>query len=98
MKKFFPLLVLGLVTSLTACASAAPEPTPSTSIIKFSIPDPLPADVTASGVVLAGILLTSGDIAKAVEEGLISPAEVDLARIAVKANRLGDWADLASQK
>jgi hypothetical protein len=58
----------------------------------------LPEGVTAQGVVLAAYLLSSGDIALAVEEALVSPEEVELARKAIAENNLQDWADRASEE
>ncbi len=58
----------------------------------------LPEGVTAQGVVLAAYLLSSGDVALAVEEALVSPEEVELARKAIAENNLQDWADRASEE
>jgi hypothetical protein len=56
----------------------------------------LPEGVSAKGVLLAAYLLRSGDISLAVEEALVSPAEVELARQAIAENTLQDWVDRAS--
>ena len=58
----------------------------------------LPEGVTAQGVVLAAYLLSSGDIAIAVEEALVSPEEVELARKAIAENNLQEWVDRASEE
>jgi hypothetical protein len=58
----------------------------------------LPEGVTAQGVVLAAYLLSSGDIALAVEEALVSPEEVELARKAIAENNLQEWVDRASEE
>lgn len=58
----------------------------------------LPEGVTAEGVVLAAYLLSSGDITRAVEEALVSPGEVDLAREAISEGSLQEWIDRASRK
>lgn len=55
-----------------------------------------PEGVTAKGVLLAAYLLRSGDISLAVEEALVSPAEVELAREAIAENTLRDWVERAS--
>jgi hypothetical protein len=47
-------------------------------------------------VLLAAYLLRSGDISLAVEEALVSPAEVELAREAIAENTLQDWVERAS--
>ena len=57
----------------------------------------LPEGVTAQGVVLAAYLLSGGDIALAVEETLVSPEEVELARKAIAENSLQEWVDRASE-
>jgi len=57
-----------------------------------------PEGVTAQGVVLAAYLLSSGDIALAVEEALVSPEEVELARKAIAENNLQEWVDRASDE
>ena len=57
----------------------------------------LPEGVTAQGVVLAAYLLTNGDVALAVEEALVSPEEVELARKAIAEETLQEWVDRASQ-
>ena len=63
-----------------------------------SIELPLPEGVTAEGVLLAAYLITSGDISLAVEQALVSPSEVELARKAMDEDTLQDWVDLASTK
>jgi hypothetical protein len=71
---------------------------------EVSVPDTLgtelvlPEGVTAEGVLLAAYLLTSGDITRAVEEALVSPAEVDLAREALTQGSLQEWVERASKK
>jgi hypothetical protein len=57
----------------------------------------LPEGVTARGVVLAAYLLSSGDIARAVEEALVSPDEVELARQALAEGSLQEWVNRASE-
>ena len=58
----------------------------------------LPEGVTAHGVLLAAYLLTSGDIARAVEEALVSPAEVDTARDAIAKGSLQEWVERATKQ
>jgi len=58
----------------------------------------LPEGVTAQGVLLAAYLLTNGDIARAVEEALVSPAEVDTARDAIAKGSLQEWVEKAINK
>lgn len=69
-----------------------------TSTNPDSIELPLSDGVTANGVLLAAYLITSGDIALAVEQALVSPDEVELARKAIDDGTLQEWVDLASTK
>ena len=59
------------------------------------VPSPLPANVTARGVVLATVIIATGNVVSAVEAGLVSPEEVDLAREAIAQGRIQDWVDAA---
>lgn len=100
------IIGLGLAALLLAagCASnvAEPEQTPEDEVVvEQDSGDPeleLPEGVTAQGVILAAYLLISGDISQAVEEALVSPEEVELARKAIAENRLQEFVDLASAK
>jgi hypothetical protein len=88
------LAVAGLLLT-TGCAAENP------GLTKISEQDSpahktLPEGVTAKGVLLAAYLLRSGDISLAVEEALVSPAEVELARQAIAENTLQDWVERAS--
>ena len=47
--------------------------------------------VRASGVLLAAVLLATGDVTGAVAEGIVSPEEVDAAVAAVAAGDLDRW-------
>lgn len=55
----------------------------------------VPAGVSAKGVVLAALILANGDGVQAVEEGLVSPNEVELALKAIAEGNLQEWVDLA---
>jgi hypothetical protein len=57
----------------------------------------LPEGSTAEGVVLAAVLIPNGDITRAVEEGLVTPEEVELALAAIAEGNLQDWVDLAQK-
>ena len=88
------VVTLGMIPlSMAGCASSSVAPT----VVDNGIPTPLPADVSASGVVLAAYLMTSGDIESAVAEGLVSPTEVDLAKKAIADGTLESWVELAQQ-
>lgn len=47
--------------------------------------------VDADDVLLAGLLLTVGDIDRALAEGLVNPDEVDAAIAALEAGMMADW-------
>ena len=93
-------LVIGLVVILTAglglfltnksTDSAVTEQTNSS----FEVP----SGVKPEAVVLAALLIENGDIVTAVEEGLVSPEEVELARKAIAENTLQDWVNAAENK
>lgn len=69
---------------VTACAAV---PTSESAILTA----PLPADVSAEKVVLAAILLTTSDIDAAVADGVVTPAEVDAAALAIKDGTVDLW-------
>jgi len=91
----FTLAVAGLLLT-TGCA---PEDPRLTRIIEQDSPAvlALPEGVTPEGVLLAAYILRSGDISLAVEEALVSPAEVELAIQAIAENTLQDWVERASK-
>lgn len=77
-----------VVGALSGCSSA----TESAEGIVVTAPD----DVTAQGVVLAAVLLSTADITAVVAEGLVTPAEVDAARAAIADGTLGEWRERAA--
>lgn len=58
----------------------------------------LPTDVSAQGVVLAAVLLSTSDIELALTEGLVTPAEVDLAQAALDDGTLQQWQQRAERE
>lgn len=52
-------------------------------------------NVSAEAVVLAAILVANGDAAAAVEQGLVSPVEVEAAIKAIADGTLQEWVNLA---
>lgn len=58
---------------------------------------PVSDTVSAEGVVLAAVLLSTADIEASVAEGLVTPDEVDEARRAIAAGTLDEWRELAEQ-
>ena len=93
------LILAGLVLVGCVGPDAPPEEEPaappSDEVEAYA---PLPPGVTAQGVVLASLLLASGDIERAVEAALVSPEEVELARDAIEAGTLQEWIDWASSE
>lgn len=57
-----------------------------------------PDSITAKGVILAAVLLSTADITASVAEGLVTPAEVDAAREAIKDGTLDEWRQKAEQE
>lgn len=104
MKKAIAVLSLSSLTVvlMAGCASAplseslAEEPAVVEQVEKVATLE-LPDGSTAEGVVLAAFLLNSGDISRAIEEGLVTPEEVDLALAAIEDNTLQDWVSLAEE-
>lgn len=70
---------------MTGCASVPASP--ESAILN----GPLPEDVTAKNVLAAAILLSTSDIDGAVAEGLVTPAEVDAAKVAIEDGTLDLW-------
>lgn len=58
---------------------------------------PVSATVSAEGVVLAAVLLSTADIEASVAEGLVTPDEVDEARRAIEGGTLDEWRELAEK-
>ena len=77
----------------TLAACTLPTGTQSANILT----DKLPSDVSADGVLLAAVILSSGDIQTAVEKNIISSAEVNAARDAILANTLDLWRQRAEK-
>lgn len=82
-------------TTSTVDATVSVSTERSTSPSSESVP--VSSELSASGVILAAILLTSGDIESAVISGLVTPEEVDAARVAIARKTLDRWVDLAQQ-
>lgn len=83
-------VVLGLSVSIAGCASrATPAVTPSSSSAILTMT--LPTDVSAKGVVLAVVLLSTADIQASIELGLVTPAEVATARQAITDKTVDLW-------
>ncbi len=83
------LLTALAVTACSAAASPAPHPT---------LTRELPSDLSARGVLLAAVLLSEGDVERAVADGLVTPAEVDEAIRAIEGGELDAWAERAERE
>lgn len=93
---------------LTGCTAneLQPAPTPAEVVEEptiekqdvSSVPDPLPEFVTAKGAVLATVIIATGNVSSAIEQGLVSPQEVDLARKAIAEGTVQDWVDAAEKE
>ncbi len=85
------VLLAGIaVTGLSACGAA-----PSAAGREIMTRQ-LTSDVKASGVVLAAVIMQTGDIDKAVAQGLVTPAEADEAKKAIDANLMSYWHERAA--
>lgn len=77
---------------LSACQSeSAPAASKQSGILTMK----LPADVSAEGVLLAAVLLSTADLEASLAEGLVTPAELDLAQAAIDDGLLDQWRERA---
>jgi hypothetical protein len=80
-------LTMAACFALSGCSQGEP-----------ALPDlPVSSTVSAEGVVLAAVLLSTADIEASVAEGLVTPDEVDEARRAIADGTLDEWRELAEQ-
>jgi hypothetical protein len=77
----------GAIALGTLAACSLPTGVESGNILTDELPD----NVSAEGVLLAAVILSSGDIQAAVEKSIVSSAEVNAARDAILANTLNLW-------
>jgi len=84
-------IALLVALSLAGCAGGT-EAVPSSHP---TLARELPSDLTARGVLLAAVLLSEGDVERAVADGLVTPAEVDEAIRAIERDELDVWAQRA---
>ncbi|MDP4585823.1 MAG: hypothetical protein NWS64_00810 [Microbacteriaceae bacterium] len=80
-----------LAGSVAGCATTVPSE--STSVIDGNdiLTADLGTDISARGVVLAAVLLVAGDIDKGLAQGVVTPAEVTEARLAIDSGTLDMW-------
>lgn len=79
-----------IALGISACAPAA-KPAVTPSATHDILTRTLPSDVSAKGVLVAAVLLSTADISAAVESGLVTPAEVATAQQAIKDGTLDIW-------
>lgn len=87
------VLGAGAIALGTLAACTLPTGVESANILT----DELPENVSADGVLLAAVILSSGDIQGAVEKNIVSSAEVNAARDAILANTLELWRQRAEK-
>lgn len=84
--------IAAVVIALVAgCAPTVPNESMSVLNGNDILTADLGTDVTARGVVLAAVLLVAGDVDKALNKGVITPAEVEAARTAIDEGTLDMW-------
>lgn len=83
-------LVAATTFGVVGCAAQA-KPAVTPSATHDILTRQLPADVSAKGVLLAAVLLSTADITTAVENGLVTPAEVATAQQAMNDGTLDFW-------
>lgn len=77
-----------MIGSLAACtATPMPSATPASDILTRT----LPTDVSAKGVVAAAVLIKIANIEDAIQQGLVTPAEVAEAKQALVDGTLDLW-------
>ena len=86
-------IALAVVFAGTATGCATTVPSESMSVIDGNdiLTADLGADVSAQGVVLAAVLLVAGDIDKGLAQGVVTPSEVNEARLAIESGTLDMW-------
>ena len=86
-KAVLPILLL--VPALASCSQNSNESIGSTTTTLFL------SDANPARVLLAAVILTSGDIEKAIIEGLVTSIDVDAAVAAIKDGTLNAWRERA---
>lgn len=86
-----PTVILAVALAATLALTGCGEVGPTSSSL------PVSDSVSAEGVVLAAVLLSTADIEASVAEGLVTPDEVDEARRAIDDGTLDEWRELAEK-
>jgi hypothetical protein len=81
---------------LSGCAPGA-QPGVTPTAYSDILVQKLPSDVTAKGVLVAAILLSTADIELSIESGLVTPSEVATARQALEDGTLNIWRQRAER-
>lgn len=84
------LPALLLVPAVTSCSQDSGDTTSTTTTTPVLFSDANPARV-----LLAAVILASGDIEKAIIEGLVTSLDVDAAAAAIKNGTLDTWRERA---
>jgi len=84
-------LVAVFAGTVAGCATTVPSESMSVLEGNDILTANLGTDVSAQGVVLAAVLLVAGDIDKGLAQGVVTPAEVDEARLAIDSGTLDMW-------
>lgn len=88
---------------LSGCSSEAQYEVPATEIVEEQpveapkVQLQVPEGVDPVRVVLAFVLLSSGDLEAAISKGLVSPEEVAVSIAAVEEGTIQDWIDAAEE-
>ncbi len=78
--------------TITTTTSPVTTVTPTNSVESTTIaPDGAEEAPEAIGVVLAAVLLAAGDVESGVAGGVVAPAEVDQAAVAIETGTLDTW-------
>jgi hypothetical protein len=87
------VFALAAIVTGTLAGCSMTVPSESMSVIDGNdiLTVDLGADVSARGVVLAAVLLVAGDIEKGLADGVVTPSEVDEARLAIDSGTLDMW-------
>ena len=83
---------------LAGCSTVVPTSTTTVLAADEILTADLASDVTARGVVLAAVLLVAGDVAAALEQGVVTAAEVNTAQVAVDEGTLDVWRQRAEME
>jgi hypothetical protein len=84
----------------TPMPESVSDPAPDVTIVVGSglidtgptpVADPTGYDIDPLGVLLAAVIILTGDVESAVAAGLVRPIEVDVALLAISSGVLDDW-------